>query len=287
MTPDLVSVHGGHSGQFCNHARDTLEGIVQTYIDQGFAWVGLTEHMPPLDDAYLYPEERQAGLNAARLQARFGTYMAEARRLQTRYRGRIDILVAFEAEGYAGCREQVPRLVQSYQPDYIVCGVHHVEGVAFDYSAAEYGRAALRAGGIEALYLRYFDRQYELIEALRPQVVAHFDLIRLYDPDYAKRLGRPAVQARVRRNLNLIRDLNCILDFNVAALRKGASEPYVAPTILNQARALGIDLVPGDDSHSIDTVGKGIPEGIAVLQAAGVDTRWRRPGTPKQIRYGR
>jgi histidinol-phosphatase (PHP family) len=277
MTSDLVSVHGGHSGQFCNHARDTLEGMVQAYIAQGFAWAGLTEHMPPLDDAYLYPEERAAGLDAARMQERFTAYIAEARRLQDEYRDRIEILVGFEADGYAGCRNAVPRLVQAHQPDYLVCGLHHVEGIPFDYSVVAYGRAIDAAGGIEALYLNYFDRQYELIEALRPGVVAHFDLIRLYDADYRRNLERPAVQERILRNLKLILDLNCILDFNVAALRKGATEPYVSQNILSHARELGVAVVPGDDSHSVDTVGKGVAQGIALLEAAGLDTRWRKP----------
>ncbi len=277
MTPQRVSIHGGHSGQFCSHAQDTLEEMVRAYIDQGFAWVGLTEHMPPLSEAYLYPEEREDGLDPAAMARRFAAYMAEARRLQAHYRDRIEILVGFEAEGYAGCRTHVQRLAETSRPDYIVFGMHHVDEIPFDYSAAEYARAATRAGGIEALYRRYFDRQYELIQALRPEVVAHFDLIRLYDADYAARLDLPAVKARVRRNLDLIRDVGCILDFNVAALRKGACEPYVAPAILEQACALGIPLVPGDDSHSVETVGKNIDKGIAILTAAGADTRWPKP----------
>ena len=53
--PKPVSVHGGHSGQFCGHAKDTLEEIVLAYIDQRYPWVGITEHMPPVSDAFVYP----------------------------------------------------------------------------------------------------------------------------------------------------------------------------------------------------------------------------------------
>jgi histidinol-phosphatase (PHP family) len=31
-----VSLHGGHSGQFCGHAKDTLDEIVRTYIEQRY-----------------------------------------------------------------------------------------------------------------------------------------------------------------------------------------------------------------------------------------------------------
>ena len=52
--PPPVSVHGGHSGQFCGHAKNTLEEIVLAYIDKGYPWVGITEHMPPVADAFVY-----------------------------------------------------------------------------------------------------------------------------------------------------------------------------------------------------------------------------------------
>ena len=78
-SPHPVSVHGGHSGQFCSHARDTLEAVIRAYIHQGYPWVGITEHMPPADDAFVYPEEKRSGLNAAALMDRFVDYMTTCR----------------------------------------------------------------------------------------------------------------------------------------------------------------------------------------------------------------
>ena len=83
--PQPVSVHGGHSGQFCGHAKDTLEEIVLAYIDQRYAWVGITEHMPPVSDAFVYPEEKGTVFNAGTLKERFADYMITCRRLQAKY----------------------------------------------------------------------------------------------------------------------------------------------------------------------------------------------------------
>jgi len=48
--------HHSHSGQFCGHAKDTLEEVVQAAIAKGFHSFALTEHIPrPLQD--FYPEE--------------------------------------------------------------------------------------------------------------------------------------------------------------------------------------------------------------------------------------
>ena len=53
----LVSVHGGHSGSFCGHALDSLEDVVQRYVELEFEWVCLTEHMPAELEHLMAPEE--------------------------------------------------------------------------------------------------------------------------------------------------------------------------------------------------------------------------------------
>lgn len=277
MNLKRVSIHGGHSGQFCNHAKNTLEEIIQAYIAQGFAWVGITEHIPPANDAFLYPEERQAGLNAAAMAERFDCYMTEARRLQKDYADQIEILVGFETEDTTGAIDLAHQLLQKYTPDYIVGSVHHIEDIPFDYSPEAYQQAVDKCGGMEALYCRYFDRQYELIQKLKPQVVGHFDLIRIFDTVYRRNLLFQSVQQKIQRNLDLIKELDLILDFNVAALKKGAIEPYISRTILNQVLYKRITVIPGDDSHGVDQVGLYLEEGIRILKDMGFDTQWRKP----------
>lgn len=45
--------HHSHSGQFCGHAQNTLEEMVQTAIAKGFHMFSLTEHIPrPREDFY-------------------------------------------------------------------------------------------------------------------------------------------------------------------------------------------------------------------------------------------
>ena len=48
--------HHSHSGQFCHHAKDTLEEVVQTAIAKKMSVLALTEHMPR-EKRDLYPEE--------------------------------------------------------------------------------------------------------------------------------------------------------------------------------------------------------------------------------------
>jgi len=275
--PSYVSVHGGHSGDFCNHAFDSLEEIVHAYIRKGFTWVGITEHMPPVNDDFMYPDERAAGWNADRLYDRFATYMATARELQARYAGDLAIYIGFETEFTTRALAFIRQLIQAFKPDYCVGSLHHVDNIGFDFSREDYLKAVAALGGYDALYQRYFDQQYELIEALSPAVIGHFDLIRIYDEDYRRRLLKPPIARRIDRNLALIAERGMILDFNLAALSKGMDEPYISAGILQKALALDIAVVPGDDSHSVDTVGRHMEKGIRLLKEMGFGTDWKRP----------
>ncbi|MFH1037655.1 MAG: histidinol-phosphatase [PVC group bacterium] len=274
--PELISLHGGHSGVFCSHAEGTLEETVRAYIERGFRRVGITEHMPPVSDRYLFPEEIAAGLDAAAVYRRFARYMMVGRELRKKYASSLTIYLGFETESFSGYRMAVRGLVKTFRPDYIVGSVHHVGEIPFDYSPERYGEAAVRAGGLDGLYCRYFDLQFEMINALRPAVVGHLDLIRIFDPDYRGRLGRPAIGSRLRRNLDRIGELGLILDCDCRELPEGG-EPYPCRPILEAAREKGIDVVPGDDSHCAATAGQGIKEGIALLEELGFDTGWRSP----------
>jgi histidinol-phosphatase (PHP family) len=280
MNPELVSVHGGHSGQFCGHANDSLAEVVQAYINKGFLWVCLTEHMATLRERFIPDEERVAQLNLNDLASRFKTYFSEARRLAALHADSIQIYVGFETEGYSGFREDVSTLKKRFQPDMLVGSIHHVNDIPFDAGDHYYRMAIETAGGIEQLYCDYFDLQLKLINELLPEVVGHFDLIRIFDPNYKKRWDVPDIWNRAVRNLERIAELDLILDFNVRALAKGQPEPYVSAPLLDVAYDLGIKVVPGDDSHGASTVGQHLERGIEILQGKGFSTDWPRPINP-------
>ena len=272
-----VSVHGGHSGGFCSHAEDTLEKVVERYIELNFGWICLTEHMPAASMSFLPVEEATAGFDVESLQDRFERYFQEARRPADLHKDRIEILVGFETDGYSGYRDEIAKHIARFKPDMIVGSVHHVHDVLFDATARNYRRAVEVSGGIEALYCDYFDAQLELIETFRPAVVGHFDLIRIFDADYPKRWEVSGIRDRAVRNHERIKALGLILDLNVRALAKGAAEPYPSTPWLEFAIQEGIAIVPGDDSHGVASVGNRIDDGISQLVAKGGSTNWKKP----------
>ena len=271
-----VSVHGGHSGQYCHHAKNSLEEVVQAYIAAGYSWAGITEHMPPLNDSMRYPDEAESNISTEHLQHQFLRYFAEVRNLQKKYADRIRLFAAFETETYHGSASYVHKLVKATKPDYIVGSVHHVGSIGIDVNRELYEEAKHKAGSTEHLYNQYFDLQYAMLQDLKPAVVGHFDLIRIFDDDYLDTLELPAVWSRIERNLGYIAEQGFILDFNLRGFDK-AIEQYPSVAVLKLALQLGIAVVPGDDSHGISSVGRNYERGIDVLRSLGHNCQWPEP----------
>jgi histidinol-phosphatase (PHP family) len=134
----------------------------------------------------------------------------------------------------------------------------------------------VKAGSLEHMYCEYFDQQLAMMHDLKPSVIGHFDLIRIFDNHYFDTLELPAVWSRVERNLAYIAEQGFILDFNLRGFDK-AIEQYPSVPVLKLALQSGIVVVPGDDSHGVNSVGRNYERGIEVLKGLGHDCRWQRP----------
>ena len=277
MTSSRISYHGGHSGQYCNHAKDRLEDIILQYIALEFKAVGITEHIPPSEDQFLYPDEKKLGLTCATLFKQFENYIQELKALKNKYADQITIYVGMETETVTGYEAHVNSLIKQFKPDYLVGSVHHIDDICFDYSKKTYDALASSLGSYESLYEIYFDLQYDMIKELKPFVVGHFDLIRIYDEDYKQRIKNPIIDQKIDRNLELIKSLNLVMDFNLRPLAKGQKEPYITASILTKVKNLGIRAVPGDDSHGVDEAGRHVDKAIDMLTRYGFDTHWPIP----------
>lgn len=221
--------HHSHSGQFCpGHAVDSLEDVIRTAISRRLRVIGLTEHMPR-HEVDFYPEEKDHGGSLEKHYENEAAYYAEAVRLREKYKGQIEVPIGFESDWIRPeSRDLIERSIRSHSFDFFVGSVHHVHTIPIDYDQDMYDAAREKAGGSdESLFQDYFDAQYEMLRAVKPPVVGHFDLIRLKSADANRSFRHMAgVWDRIQRNLDFVSSYGGILEINTAALRKGMSEPY-------------------------------------------------------------
>ena len=266
-----VSLHGGHSGEFCEHARGSLRETIEAAVAAGYRTFGVSEHAPRREERLLYASEREKGYDVERLKRDFDAYAAEVRRLAAEYAGRITVLCGFEAEVVpaAGYRDAMLELQRRHAFDYMVGSVHHVHEIPIDGTKEDFDAAVESCGGLEALCAAYYELVAEMIAALQPQVVGHLDLHRRNAPHTAD-LQTPEIRKAAGRALEAAREYGAILDLNTAGRRKRLGGPYPAPRLLRRAAEMGIPFCFGDDSHGPSEVGAGIDEARAYLLENGV-----------------
>lgn len=263
--------HHSHSGQFCGHAKDTLEEVIQTAITKGFHTFALTEHIPrPIED--FYPEEADSHTEESLVKL-FDDYMVEALRLRDAYSEQIRILVGFESEWIRpSTNDIIQGLLKKYSFDFFMGSLHHVHTIPIDFDRATYEKARERAGGTdERLFEDYFDSQYEMLQTLRPPVVGHFDLIRLLsDARDSEFKALDGVWQKMQRNLEFIAGYGGILELNSSGLRKGMAEPYPCLPVCQLFLSLGGRFALSDDSHGIEHVGTNYHRMLEFVKKAGI-----------------
>lgn len=200
-------------------------------------------------------------------------FLVEAVRLRSKYASEIKLLIGFEGEWIRpSYGTLVKELASNPVIDYFIGSVHHVHEIPIDYDAATYHKARDVAGGTdERLFQDYFDLQLEMLNALRPKVVGHLDLIRLLSDDPNRDLkGMKGVWEKVVRNLKVIVEQGGLVEINSSALRKGLKEPYPTRSVCEEYLKLGGKLTLSDDSHGIAHVGTNYGRAIDYLESLGV-----------------
>jgi len=266
-----VSLHGGHSGAYCDHAVGSLREVLDAAAAYGYSTFGVTEHAPRIAEKFLFEEEIRRGWGVAKLAEMFDAYAAEMTGLVRDYAGRLDVLRAFEAEAVPD--DSYPDLMLGYKTkydfDYMVGSVHHIREIIIDGPPELYNQAAEAVGGIEELAVAYYASVARMVSALRPEVVSHLDLVRRNAPT-PESVETDRAKSAALRTLDVIAEVGSILDVNTAGIRKGLGCPYPRPWLLREAHARGIPFCFGDDSHGPEQVGYGLDEARAYLLEHGV-----------------
>lgn len=286
--PWMCSLHGGHSREFCDHGADTLEAMLERAVELGFTVFGVSEHAPRRDPRYLYPRETGWGWDVAKLDELFDLYAARVAELAERFADRLVVLRGFEAETVPEDDYEAVMGELRARPglDYVVGSVHWLGTDLIPLPPGpELEALVARHGGTVPMMLTYYAQVARMVERLRPEVLGHIDLIVGGDAHLAA-LDSPPLRRAVGAVLERCRDAGTILDVNQGALRRGLPHPHPAPWIVGLARKMGVGFCFGDDSHSVEQVGEGLPEARTYLLDLGVDvltTLTRRGGRIERI----
>lgn len=177
-------------------------------------------------------------MSPADLQKMFEDFVKEARHLQEKYKDKICLIVGLETDVIReDSFDRIRKLKKDLKLDYIVGSVHHVDGIPTDFSRELFEKAENQAGGTEEVMCRYFDLQYKLMEELKPEVIGHFDVIRLYRADFEI---TDLIWEKIVRNIDLGISYGALFEINTsgASPRKKLKYPYPHKQILQVGTSL-------------------------------------------------
>ncbi len=268
--PWLCSLHGGHSGEFCDHASGTLRDVLEAAVERGFSAFGVSEHAPRYGEHLLYQQEREWGWGVPKLIELFDLYTTELFALADEFEGRLNVIRGFEAEVVpeADWLDRMSEL-RSRGFDFVVGSVHHVREISLDGPMSDFETAMKLCGGLEPLVIEYYESLAKMVTLFKPEVVGHLDLIRK-NGRHVGDVDTPKARAAAMSALEAVKSAQGILDLNCAAYRKGVDHPYPAPWLVEAARDLEVPFCFGDDSHRPTEVGQDLDRGRDYLLKHGV-----------------
>lgn len=243
---------------FCD-GEHTPAQMAEAAAERGMHSLGICCHSP-----FPFPCEWTVG-------DREDAFKAEITRLKEAYRGSLSISLGCESDSYS----PLPR---GY--DYLISSVHCLmrEGVLYpvDESPADF-MTMLRegfGGDPDLMGEVYFARVAEAVEACRPQMVGHFDLLFKYEDTLGLGLAsRPRILAAAEGAIERILRVCPRFELNTGAMHRiGRTEPYPCTALLERIRRLGGRIILSSDSHRKDTLLYAFPEMAERLRSMGFET---------------
>lgn len=223
---------------FCDGA-DSPEELVLEALRLGCPEIGFSGHSPLEEDTGSMSDQRVLD------------YCTEIRRLQTKYSGRIRILLGVELDIFS-------RLDRSLF-DYVIGAVHYVKKdgrmLAVDESREGFLDAVERFYGGD--YYALAEDYYALVAALPEKtgcdVIAHFDLVTKYNeggPLFRTDHPRYLAAADTALDRLLQASPRPLLEVNTGAMARGwRTEAYPERRILDRWLSGGGELILSSDCH--------------------------------------
>jgi histidinol-phosphatase (PHP family) len=232
--------------------RDSVEECVRRAVALGLAEVGIADHLAA-------PQATAWDLGSMPL-VHLDDYVGEVLAAAARHRD-ITVLLGVEADYLPQYEEELAALLDAYPFQYVVGGVHVLDGFGFDEPDA---RDDPRWADSDSVFRANYRTVRAAVAYGRFDVIAHLDYVGLW----GHKAG-PGVDPALDAALDAMAARGIAIELNTDRISDPAGVMYPSPDILRRARARGIPLVIDSDAHRAEHVGRFWDEAIAMARDAG------------------
>jgi histidinol-phosphatase (PHP family) len=219
------------------HADGEDEEYIKKAIAEGVKILGFSDHAP-----YIYPAEYTSYYKMTPDGA--AEYFSSLKKLQNKYRDRIQIYIGYEAEYYADLWQDTFDFWRAENsPEYLILGQHYVGG---EYSAeGKETTHSMDGTDRKDLLTKYVDEVIEAINTKKFTYIAHPDLFNFTGDDdfYREEARRLILEAQ---------KLDIPLEINLLGMRFCRS--YPTPLFWEVASQHNPKVILGCDAHQPERI---------------------------------
>lgn len=221
-------------------------------IALGLEEIAVTDHFEPSSGNEKYPY-----YNA-------GEYFFEVLKAKSAFDKDLKIKYAVELGQPHLYPEYSEKLIESNPYDYVLASAHKMG------DNKDFGEITYNAQNISYFCNRYLDELESLVNWNKYDCVGHLDLIKRYASIYNTKAILMEHKERLKEILSKIIQNGKGIEVNTSGLRQFAKECLPDFDIVSFYRQLGGEIITvGSDAHTAEDVGKGIREGLEMIERAG------------------
>jgi len=244
------------------------EEYVLAAIKNGMTSLGFSGHAPvPFENNF-------AIKNIHTLKA----YAKEIIDLKLKYKGRLDILLALEADYIPGISLDFKHFIQDFGLDYIIGSVHLVKTEENklwfidgpDPKIWQDGLSNYFQDNIKTAVTAYYRQVNDMIDTQKPDIIGHLDKIKMHNRDEYFSEEEDWYLNCVMETLEIARDQGSIIEVNTRGVYKKRSASFFpGEKILREMKKMNIPVCLNADAHKPEEVGLHLTEASKALQEIG------------------
>jgi histidinol-phosphatase (PHP family) len=251
---------------FCDGVAEP-EAYVQAAIELGFEALGFSAHAP-------LPFANRWSLKPERIEE----YIDSIASLKKKYNNEIKVHTGLEIDYIPGITRSIAEFKKQYALDYTIGGVHLVKCPQSDKlwfidgspEGYDIGLIEIFNLDIHKAVGCYFSQLWEMISIQKPDIIAHFDKIKMNNRGIYFSVDDPWYRDYIYKTIKIISKGNCIVEVNTRGIYKKRSEElYPSVWILEELFKHGIPVTISSDAHKPDELIKQIPETLQILKDIG------------------
>jgi histidinol-phosphatase (PHP family) len=255
---------------FCDGTGDPEEYVISA-LEKEFHTLGFSSHAPvPFKNNF-------AIKNEAELQ----NYCQAIRTLKEKYRDRLSIYLALELDYIEGISRDFSEYKNACGLDYTIGSVHLVrngksEGLWFidgpKVESYDEGLQNVFRGDIKHAVTSYYEQVKRMILTQKPDILGHFDKIKMHNQDRYFREDEPWYRELVMDLLETIVRTGVIVEVNTRGIyKKRCNDLYPGVWILKEMKKKDIAITLSADAHRPEEIDGYYKETMEILRNTGFD----------------